>query len=42
MVDRRTFTMLLAGGIAAPGALFAENSRVKSVFYAGGERAIAK
>jgi 6-phosphogluconolactonase len=34
MVDRRTFTMLLAGGIAAPGASFAQNSRVKNVFYA--------
>jgi 6-phosphogluconolactonase (cycloisomerase 2 family) len=35
MVDRRTFTMLLAGGIAAPGASFAQNSKVKNVFYAG-------
>jgi 6-phosphogluconolactonase len=35
MVDRRTFTMLLAAGIAAPRASFAQNSKVKNVFYAG-------
>jgi hypothetical protein len=35
MVDRRTFTTLLVGGIAAPGASFARNSKVKNVFYSG-------
>ena len=35
MVDRRTFTTLLVGGIAAPGASFAQNSKVKNVFYSG-------
>jgi 6-phosphogluconolactonase (cycloisomerase 2 family) len=33
MVDRRTFTTLLAGAIAAPGASLAQSSRRKSVFY---------
>jgi 6-phosphogluconolactonase len=32
-VDRRTFTALLAGGIAAPKAAFAQSSKVKNVFY---------
>jgi hypothetical protein len=35
MVDRRAFTTLLVGGIAAPGASFAQNSKVKKVFYSG-------
>jgi 6-phosphogluconolactonase len=35
MLDRRTFTTLLVGGIAAPGASFAQNSKVKNVFYSG-------
>jgi 6-phosphogluconolactonase len=33
MVDRRTFTTLLAGAIAAPGVSLAQNSGRKSVFY---------
>ena len=35
MVDRRTFTALLVGGVAAPKASFAQSSKVKNVFYAG-------
>ena len=34
MVDRRTFTALLAGTIAAPMASFAQGPKAKSVFYA--------
>jgi 6-phosphogluconolactonase len=34
MVDRRTFTTLLVGGIAAPKASFAQNSKTRNVFYA--------
>jgi 6-phosphogluconolactonase (cycloisomerase 2 family) len=34
VVDRRTFTALLVGGIAAPKASFAQNSKGKNVFYA--------
>jgi 6-phosphogluconolactonase len=34
MVDRRTFTTLLIGGIAAPMTSFAQSSKVKNVFYA--------
>jgi 6-phosphogluconolactonase (cycloisomerase 2 family) len=34
VVDRRTFTALLVGGIAAPKASFAQNSKAKNVFYA--------
>jgi 6-phosphogluconolactonase len=34
MVDRRTFTTLLVGGIAAPMTSFAQNSKAKNVFYA--------
>jgi 6-phosphogluconolactonase len=34
MVDRRTFTTLLVGGIAAPKASFTRSSKAKSVFYA--------
>jgi 6-phosphogluconolactonase len=34
MVDRRTFTTLLVGGIAAPAASFAQSSKTKNVFYA--------
>jgi 6-phosphogluconolactonase len=34
MVDRRTFTTLLAGAIAAPGVSFAQGSKAKNVFYA--------
>ena len=33
MVDRRTFTTLLAGTIAAPTASFAQNSATRNVFY---------
>lgn len=33
MVDRRTFTTLLAGTIAAPKASFAQNSAAVNVFY---------
>jgi 6-phosphogluconolactonase (cycloisomerase 2 family) len=33
MVDRRTFTTLLVGGIAAPKASFAQNSKAINVFY---------
>src|ERR1700688_612451 len=33
MVDRRTFTTLLAGTIAAPKASFAQNSATRHVFY---------
>jgi 6-phosphogluconolactonase len=33
MVDRRTFTTLLAGTIAAPKASFAQNSAARHVFY---------
>jgi 6-phosphogluconolactonase (cycloisomerase 2 family) len=33
MVDRRTFTTLLAGTIAAPRASFAQNSALKQLFY---------
>ena len=33
MVDRRTFTTLLVGGIAAPKGSFAQNSRATNVFY---------
>jgi 6-phosphogluconolactonase len=33
MVDRRTFTALLAGAIAAPKVSFAQTSREKNVFY---------
>jgi 6-phosphogluconolactonase len=35
MVDRRTFTTLLLGGIAAPKASFAQGTRASNVFYAG-------
>jgi 6-phosphogluconolactonase len=35
MIDRRTFTTLLVGGIAAPGASLAQSSKAKNVFYAG-------
>src|ERR1700727_331696 len=34
MVDRRTFTTLLIGGIAAPMTSFAQSSKAKNVFYA--------
>jgi 6-phosphogluconolactonase len=34
MVDRRTFTTLLVGGIAAPMTSFAQSSKAKNVFYA--------
>jgi len=34
MIDRRTFTTLLVGGIAAPGASLAQNAKAKHVFYA--------
>ena len=34
VVDRRTFTALLVGGIAAPKASFAQSSKAKNVFYA--------
>jgi 6-phosphogluconolactonase len=34
MIDRRTFTTLLAGGIAVPKASFAQSSKAKNVFYA--------
>ncbi len=34
MIDRRTFTTLLAGGIAAPKASFAQSTKSKNVFYA--------
>jgi 6-phosphogluconolactonase len=33
MVDRRTFTTLLAGTIAAPKVTFAQNSSARNVFY---------
>src|ERR1700731_2197235 len=33
MVDRRTFTALLAGTLAAPKAAFAQNSMTRNVFY---------
>jgi 6-phosphogluconolactonase len=33
MVDRRTFTALLVGGIAAPKASFAQSAATKNVFY---------
>ena len=33
MVDRRTFTTLLAGVIAAPKISFAQGAQIKSVFY---------
>jgi 6-phosphogluconolactonase len=33
MVDRRTFTTLLVGGIAAPKASFAQSAKAKNVFY---------
>ena len=35
MVDRRTFTTLLVGGIAAPEASFVQNSKAINVFYSG-------
>ena len=35
MVDRRTFTTLLVGGIAAPKTTFAQSSKAKNVFYSG-------
>ena len=35
MVDRRTFATLLVGGIAAPKASFAQNSKAINVFYSG-------
>src|SRR5438105_4514506 len=34
MVDRRTFTTLLLGGIAAPKVSLARDSNAKNVFYA--------
>src|ERR1700685_4711820 len=34
MVDRRSFTTLLVGAIAAPEASFAQGSKAKNVFYA--------
>src|SRR5258707_1165270 len=34
MVDRRTFTTLLAAGLAAPSVSFAQSSKAKNVFYA--------
>jgi hypothetical protein len=34
MVDRRTFTTLLLGGIAAPKVSLAADSKAKNVFYA--------
>jgi 6-phosphogluconolactonase len=34
MVDRRTFTTLLVGGIAAPMTSFAQGSKANTVFYA--------
>jgi 6-phosphogluconolactonase (cycloisomerase 2 family) len=34
MIDRRTFTTLLVGGIAAPGVSLAQSSKAKNVFYA--------
>jgi 6-phosphogluconolactonase len=34
MVDRRTFTALLLGGIAAPKASFAQSIKANNVFYA--------
>jgi 6-phosphogluconolactonase len=34
MIDRRTFSTLLAGGIAAPKASFAQSTKAKNVFYA--------
>src|SRR5258708_38405810 len=34
MVDRRTFTTLLAGTIAAPRVSFGQSSMTKNVFYA--------
>jgi 6-phosphogluconolactonase len=34
MVDRRTFTTLLVGGLAAPMTSFAQTSKAKNVFYA--------
>ena len=33
MVDRRTFTTLLAGTVAAPKASFGQNSPARHVFY---------
>jgi len=33
MVDRRTFTTLLAGTIAAPKASFAQSAKATSAFY---------
>jgi len=33
MVDRRTFTTLLVGGIAAPKGSFAQGAKAKNVFY---------
>jgi 6-phosphogluconolactonase len=33
MVDRRTFTALLVGGIAAPRASFAQSAATRNVFY---------
>jgi 6-phosphogluconolactonase len=35
MIDRRTFTTLLVGGIAAPGASLAQSAKAKNAFYAG-------
>jgi hypothetical protein len=35
MVDRRTFTTLVVGGVAAPKASFAQNSKAVNVFYSG-------
>src|SRR5258706_11088802 len=35
MIERRTFTMLLVCGIAAPKASFAQSSKAKNVFYSG-------
>ena len=35
MVDRRTFTTLLVGVIAAPEASFVQNSKAINVFYSG-------
>ena len=35
MVDRRAFTTLVVGGVAAPKASFAQNSKAVNVFYSG-------
>src|SRR5882724_6820140 len=34
MIDRRTFTTLLVGGIATPKASLAQSAKAKNVFYA--------